>query len=215
VADFKVHPEALRLRAGVSLSQTRFALSNFCLTHLGAGGQYFVDIIEFCSDAHQLQEVLNAIRNDLSARSPNLLAALSECVREANETDSESSPGVTASKPGAVPRSPPTAPAASPRGSSAPPRPAAPATGQAPRRAEAGALRPGISLAQARFSLTEFCLDELGAKGQQLVDAIGGCADLGALQKVVALIGAEVQANHPASAQRLAACLREINDTAD
>jgi len=40
VADSKLrYPDELRLKPGVSLSQTRFALANFCLSHFGADGQ--------------------------------------------------------------------------------------------------------------------------------------------------------------------------------
>jgi len=219
MADSKIHADGLRLKAGVSLSQTRFALANFCLSHLGAGGQYFADIIEFCSDAHQLQEVVNAIRADLQARSPDLLAALAECVREANDTDGESAQSPRAPRSPAPPRSPPPAAGAAPR---APVSPTAPSPARAPpeqasRRSDSDTLRlkPGVSLAQARFALTEFCLDQFGAKAQQLVDAINRCAEIGALQKILTLIGADVQASHPGGAPKLAECVREINDTAD
>jgi hypothetical protein len=218
VADSKIHADGLRLRAGVSLSQTRFALANFCLSHLGAGGQYFADIIEFCSAAHQLQEVLNAIRADVHARSPELLAALAECVREANDTDGESaSPG--APRTGAPPRASPNAPAAASR-APIPPAASPPASGppeQTSRGSDSGTLRlkPGVSLAQARFALTEFCLDQFGAKAQQLVDAINRCAEIGGLQKILTLIGADVHASHPDSTHKLSECVQEINDTAD
>jgi len=204
----------MRLKGGVSLTQTRFALSNFCLSHFGADGQYFADVIELCADAHQLQEALNTIRAEVRTRCPDRLGALAECVREANDTDSETAPPAAARAPSSA-----SPASAAPRGTSggrAPAR-AGPAPPPPQRKAEHGPLRlkPGVSLAQARFALTEFCLDQFGAKGQQLVDAIQRCAEIGGLQKILTLIGAEVQANHPGSAERFAACVREINDTAD
>jgi hypothetical protein len=204
----------MRLKSGVSLSQTRFALADFCLSHLGADGQYFADVIELCGDTHQLQEALNAIRAEVRTRCPERLAALAECVREANETDSESAPAAAARVP-----SPASAASATARGTSAGAGPgtAAPAAAPPQRKSEHGPLRlkPGVSLAQARFTLTQFCLDQFGAKGQQLVDAISRCAEVGGMQKILTLIGADIQANHPGSAERLAACVREINDTAE
>ena len=47
------------------------------------------------------------------------------------------------------------------------------------------ALDPGISLSQARFGLSDFCLDSFGVDAQPLVDVINAAGDLPALQSVV------------------------------
>jgi len=47
------------------------------------------------------------------------------------------------------------------------------------------------------------------------MDAIDRCADLNALQKVLILIGAEVEARHRDGLPKLIDCVREINETAD
>ncbi|HEV2284957.1 MAG TPA: hypothetical protein VGR80_02850, partial [Steroidobacteraceae bacterium] len=96
-------PDELRLRSGVSLSQTRFALANFCLTHFGADGQYYADVIELCVDALRLQEVLNIITTEVAKRCPERMPVLVACVHEANDTDPESS-GTT--RPRAAPPAP-------------------------------------------------------------------------------------------------------------
>ena len=75
----------LSLKYGISLSQARFALSHFCLSHFGADGQYFADVIELCLEANQLQEVVLAIRDEVRARCADQLPALVTCVREAND----------------------------------------------------------------------------------------------------------------------------------
>lgn len=219
MVDPKGYPDGLRLKAAVSLSQTRFVLSNFCLSHFGSHGQYFADIIELCSDARQLQEALNTIRAEVRSRCPERMAALAECVREANETDGDTASPGGLPRPSPPPGSPSPAPTAAPRPQEAarPPYPgsAPPAPASRPSDSDRLRLRAGVSLAQGRFTLTEFCLDQFGAKAQQLVDAINRCTDVGGLQRVVMLIGADIQANHPGSVSKLTECVREINESAD
>lgn len=77
----------LTLKPGVSPSQGRFALSNFCLDQFGAEGQHIADVVELCSDVASLQEALNAIRIEVDNRCPDRLPALAACVQEINETD--------------------------------------------------------------------------------------------------------------------------------
>jgi hypothetical protein len=76
-------------------------------------------------------------------------------------------------------------------------------------------LEAGVSLAQARFALSEFCLDQFGARAQGFMDAIDGCRDVAALQKVLILITADVQERHRERLPKLIDCAREINETGD
>ena len=208
-------PDELRLKPGVSLSQTRFALANFCLSHFGADGQYYADVIELCADAARLQEALNIITAEVAKRCPDRMPLLTACVREANETDLESS-GTT------LPRAAPPAAAA------APPRPAqAPAPGSATPRGAAPAapparpapaplqLAPGVSLAQARFALADFCLDQFGARSQALVDAVNAGGDVRAIQGALNRIATEVKEHHRDALEKLLECVREINATSE
>ena len=215
----------VRLKAGVSLSHARFTLSNFCLNNFGADGQYLADLIDFCVHGNQLQEVLNTIRDEVRSRFPDRVPTLVACVREVNETAAESSaPAATAPSPAAFP--PPLAPKRAAQGAPVGSTPAVPARAVVPR----GAVQPqpsrgvatdplwlegGVSLAQARFALSEFCLDQFGARAQQLMDAIDRCADVAGLQKVLILIGADVQERHRECLPKLIDCVREINATAD
>ena len=197
MADSKGRYHDLRLRPGVSVSQTRFALSNFCLSNLGVDGQYFADALEFCIDTNLLQEALNAITADVSSRYPDRLPALIACVREANATDADS---------GA-----PAPPAAS--GPTADP-----ARRPVPLQTQQDATDPlrlvaGVSLAQARFALSDFCLDQFGSRGQPLVEAIDRCTDLGSLQQLLRRIGTEVKERHRDSLPKLLERVREINET--
>jgi len=75
-------------------------------------------------------------------------------------------------------------------------------------------LEAGISLAQARFALTEFCLNQFGVQGQEFVDAVNRCADVPGLQKVLGLIRTDLFNCHRDRLPLLVACVREINDTA-
>jgi hypothetical protein len=198
VADSKArYADRLRLKSGVSLSQTRFALSNFCLSNLGADGQHFADALELCTNANLLQEALNAIAADVRSRCPDRMPALIDSVREANATDAAAD--LTAAPA-------PSERAAPPAWSAAPPQP--PADAGDPLR-----LVAGVSLAQARFALSDFCLDHFGSRSQPLVDAINDCIDLSTLQKILSRIGTEIKERHRESLPRLIECVREINDT--
>ncbi len=199
-------PDELRLKPGVSLSQTRFALANFCLSHFGADGQYYADVIELCADAPRLQEVLNIITAEVAKRCPDRLGALTASVREANDTDLESS-GTT------LPRAaPPAAAASAPRPT---PRGAAPAAAPARPAPAPLQLAPGVSLAQARFTLADFCLDQFGARSQALVDAINAGGDLRAIQGALNRIATEVKEHHRDALEKLLECVREINATSE
>jgi hypothetical protein len=79
--------ERLRLKPGISPSQARFALSNFCLDNFGTNGQDFADIVGFCTDVDSLQMALDNIRSEVKKLFPERRAALVACVREINETD--------------------------------------------------------------------------------------------------------------------------------
>jgi hypothetical protein len=79
--------ERLRLKPGVSPSQARFALSNFCLDQFGTNGQDLAEAVSFCTDVDSLQMALDNIRTEVKKLFPERLAALVACVREINETD--------------------------------------------------------------------------------------------------------------------------------
>jgi hypothetical protein len=218
VADAKIRPEELRLKPGVSLSQTRFALANFCLSHLGADGQYFADVLELCADAPRLQEVLNVIAGEVGKRCPERLPALATCVKEANDTDLETSGAVprAAPAPTAAPARPPAAAAAARAPAAAAPR-SAPAVARTPARSAPAPLQllPAVSLAQARFALSDFCLDQFGARSQALVDAVNASSDVRALQGVLNGIAREVKEHHRDALEKLLECVREINSTSE
>jgi hypothetical protein len=74
-------------------------------------------------------------------------------------------------------------------------------------------LEEGVSLAQARFALSEFCLDHFGVAGQTLVAEIDGCGDLADLKKVLTRIRQEVQSRCREQLPRLHLCVGEINQT--
>jgi len=223
VTDSKLrHMEELRLKPGVSLSQTRFALANFCLSHFGADGQYYADVIDLCVDASRLQEALNSIATEVGKRCPDQMPALAACVREANDTDLESSASGLRAAPRVAAQSQPASRTAAPASRTAAPasRTAAPAASRAaPARPAAAAdplrLAPGVSLAQGRFTLSEFCLNQFGARSTALVDAINASADLSGLQAQLGRVVAEVKENRREALAELLECVREINSTGE
>jgi hypothetical protein len=79
--------ERLRLKPGISPSQARFALSNFCLDQFGRNGQDLAEAVGFCTDVPSLQLALDNIRTEVKKLFPERRAALVACVREINETD--------------------------------------------------------------------------------------------------------------------------------
>ena len=79
--------ERLRLKPGISPSQARFVLSNFCLDQFGTNGQDLADVVGFCTDVPSLQMALDNIRTEVKKLFPERRAALVACVREINETD--------------------------------------------------------------------------------------------------------------------------------
>jgi hypothetical protein len=202
----------LRLNFGISPSQARFALANFCMDEFGTDGQYLVDAVSLCNDVMSLQEVLNSIRADVDERYPGRISALIACVRGINETD-DTSPTGSHEQASAVPaKSPPAKPAAPkvvPRAPSPAPKPASGAEASDPLRLEAD-----ISLAQARFTLSEFCLNQFGVQSQEFVDAVNRCGEVAGVQKVLNLIRTEMLNRHRDRLPQLIACVREINETA-
>jgi hypothetical protein len=206
----------LRLNFGISPSQARFALANFCMDEFGTEGQFLVDAVGLCTDIMSLQEVLNSIRSEIEERLPGRMPALVACVRELNETDDASSTGSHAQAEPAPPKIPstkpptlkvvPTAPAP---GKSAPSQKPAASEAADPMRLDAE-----ISLSQARFMLSEFCLNQFGVQSQEFVDAVNRCSDVAALQKVLSLIRTEMLNQHRERLPQLIACVREVNDTA-
>ena len=204
----------LRLNFGISPSQARFALSNFCMDEFGTDGQFLVDAVSLCNDVMSLQEVLNSIRAEVDERLPNRLPALVVCVREINETDDASSTGSHAQAAAPAAKPAPSKPASArelPEVRPAPAQKPAASGGQGPDPLR---LETGISLSQARFALTEFCLNQFGVQGQEFVDAVNRCGDVPAMQKVLNLIRTDLFNRHRDRLPQLVACVREINDTA-
>jgi hypothetical protein len=208
----------LRPNFGISPSQARFALSNFCMDEFGTDGQYLVDAVSLCNDIMSLQEVLNSIRSEIDERYPGRLPALMACIREINETDDTSPTGAHAqpeSGPakGVAPRSAAAKPTQTPAPTSAP-APSKPMAASRPDAVDPMKLDAEISLAQARFTLSEFCLNQFGVQSQEFVDAVNRCGDVAGLQKVLNLIRTEVLNHHRDRLPLLIACAREINETA-
>ena len=94
----------------------------------------------------------------------------------------------------------------------------------APRAGNSSSARPGrrdlrlnfgIAPSQARFALSNFCMDEFGTDGQFLVDAVSLCTDIMSLQEVLNSIRSEVEESLPGRMPALIACIRELNDTDD
>jgi hypothetical protein len=214
----------LRLNFGISPSQARFALSNFCMDEFGTDGQYLVDAVSLCNDVMSLQEVLNSIRADVDERYPGRIAALIACVRGINETDDTSPTGSHEQASAAPAKNPPAKPAAlkvvaptpapAHGATAATPGKPLPAPGAASPAADPMRLEADISLAQARFTLSEFCLNQFGVQSQEFVDAVNRCNDVAGVQKVLNLIRTEMLNRHRDRLPQLIACVREINETA-
>src|ERR1700761_7705358 len=94
----------LRLNFGISPSQVRFTLSNFCMDEFGTDGQFLVDAVSLCSDIMSLQEVLNSIRAEIEEQLPARMPALIACIRELNDTDEASSTGSHVEPDASIPR---------------------------------------------------------------------------------------------------------------
>ena len=210
----RVGRRGLRLNFGISPSQARFALADFCMDEFGTDGQYLVDAVSLCNDVMSLQEVLNSIRAEVDERLAKRLPALIACVREINETDDASPTGshVQAAAPAVKPA--PGKPASARALPEVRPVPAQKPAASGSHGPDPLRLESGISLAQARFALTEFCLNQFGVQGQEFVDAVNRCGDLPGMQKVLNLIRTDLLNRHRDRLPLLVACVREINDTA-
>jgi hypothetical protein len=204
----------LRLNFGISPSQARFALANFCMDEFGTDGQYLVDSVSLCNDVMSLQEVLNSIRAEVTERLANRLPALIACVREINETDDASSTGSHAQAAAPAVKPAPSKPAPARALPDSRPVPAQKPAGSASQGPDPLRLEHGISFAQARFALTEFCLNQFGVQAQEFVDAVNRCGDVPGMQKVLNLIRTELFNRHRDRLPLLLACVREINDSA-
>jgi hypothetical protein len=73
-------------------------------------------------------------------------------------------------------------------------------------------LDAGISVSQARYILSDFCLDQFGTKGQPLIDAIGKAVDVERLQQVLDRITREVRKQRRPQMPELLSRIREINE---
>lgn len=158
--------------------------------------------------------MLNSVRTEIDERLPGRMPALVACIREINETDDPSAtgthaqPGAPAAKPATADPAPLRAPNIRPASRVRKPTSAA-GSGPDPMR-----LESGVSLAQARFALSEFCLNQFGVQGQEFVDAVNRCSDVAGAQKVLNLIRTGLLTRHRDRLPLLLACVREINETA-
>jgi hypothetical protein len=175
--------ERLHLEAGVSLSQARFSLSDFCLEQFGTQGQGLVDAASLAVDVPGLQQVLSRIRVEVQNRCPDRLTMLLGCIREINKTaDDTALPAVDA------------------------------ASGAGISAEGVLHLGSGISVSQARFALSDFCLNHFGIRGQELVEMLNHCGDVPALQLALTRIRDEVLDRCRDRLPALIDCVREFNE---
>jgi hypothetical protein len=73
------------LDAGISVSQARFVLCDFCLDQFGMKAQTFIDAINATADVGGLQEVLDRITREVRKQRRENMPALLSRVREINE----------------------------------------------------------------------------------------------------------------------------------
>jgi len=74
-----------RLDSGISMSQARFVLCDFCLDQFGANAQPLLAAIEEATDVDGLQRVLDAVTTEVRRRFNDQLPALMAKVREIND----------------------------------------------------------------------------------------------------------------------------------
>jgi len=75
-------------------------------------------------------------------------------------------------------------------------------------------LEPAVSMSQARFLLSDFCLDQFGARAQPIIDAIEASVEAADLQPVLDAITVELRKRSKDLLPLLLAKVREINQTA-
>jgi hypothetical protein len=180
------HLEQPHLEAAVSLSQARFSLSDFCLEQFGTQGRGLVDAVSLALDVAGLQQVLSRIHVEVQNRRPDRLTKLADCVRDINKTADATALRAVA------------------------------AASEVSISAE-GVLHlgSGISVSQARFALSDFCLDHFGIRGQELVEMVNHCGDVPALQLALTRIRDEVLDRCRDRLPALIDCVREFNETDD
>jgi len=74
------------LNSGISMSQARFELCDFCLDRFGTNAQPVLDAIEDAMDVAELQHVLDGLTAQMRKHLKHQLPALEAKVREINET---------------------------------------------------------------------------------------------------------------------------------
>jgi len=74
------------LDSGISMSQARFVLCDFCLDQFGTKAQPLIDAIENAADVAELQRALDAITAEVREHFKEQLPALMSQVRDINET---------------------------------------------------------------------------------------------------------------------------------
>ena len=74
------------LDSGVSLSQARFVLCDFCLDQFGMNGQPLIDAVNGAGDVAELQHALDSITTEIRKHCRDQLPALMARVREINQS---------------------------------------------------------------------------------------------------------------------------------
>jgi len=74
------------LNSGISMSQARFLLCDFCLDQFGTHAQPLLDAIEDAADPAELQHVLDGLTAQMRKHVKHKLPALMAKVREINDT---------------------------------------------------------------------------------------------------------------------------------
>jgi len=74
-------------------------------------------------------------------------------------------------------------------------------------------LKSGVSLPEARFALSDFCLDCFGVAGQTTMNLLERCNDEDTLRKILAAIVTAVEKSHRGQLSVLAVVVEGINAT--
>ncbi|MEP7042943.1 MAG: hypothetical protein ABI843_07760 [Dokdonella sp.] len=83
----------------------------------------------------------------------------------------------------------------------------------APAASATPLLKSGISLPEARFALSDFCLDCFGVAGQTTMNLLDRCNDEETLRRILAAIVAAVEKTHHEQRPALVAVVERINAT--
>lgn len=94
-----------------------------------------------------------------------------------------------------------------------PARPSSPAT-QPPEAGSTIHIEDDVVISEAKFLLTNFCVDSFGTDSQEFVDTIRSCKSVGDIRYHLSTIYAAAEMRCPAQIPTLQNVVREINATA-